>query len=379
MRNPFIYGEEAAGEAFCDREDERKELLRDIRNGVNVIIFSPRRYGKTSLIKEVLKKLDKKQTVAVYVDLYPAVTKQKFLDQYAMAISRALTGKLEARLKTLRELFPRLLPKLVIKGEAGTPEFEFDYDASKRPSLYLDEMLQAVKKYADRHGRDAVVVFDEIQEILQYEDDEIEKAMRAAFQSHRNVSYIFLGSKRHLMEKMFNDPNRPFYKSGKHLPLKRIPENELRPFILKKFREGKFKIAAPEADQIIALTECHPYYAQFLCHVLWDNCTDKQEITAADILQAVNGVIDRERSLFLTIWDGLTRQQKALLLALAKSAESKQTQIFSHHFLAAHYLGAASSAQKSLARLIEKNIIDRENGAYVFADVFFKRWLEKLA
>ena len=379
MRNPFIYGEEATGEAFCDREEELEELRRDIRNGANVIIFSPRRYGKTSLIKEVLKQLDKKQTVAVYVDLYPAVSKQKFLDQYAMAISRALTGKIEAKLKTLRELFPRLIPKLVIKGEPGTPEFEFDYDASKRPSLYLDEMLQAVKKYADQHRRTAVVVFDEIQEIMQYEDDEIEKTMRTAFQSHHNVSYIFLGSKRHLMEKMFNDPNRPFYKSGKHLPLKRISEDELRPFILKKFREGKFKIAAPEADQIIALTECHPYYAQFLCHVLWDNCTDKQEITAADILQAVNGVIARERSLFLTIWDGLARQQKALLLALAKSAESKQTQIFSHHFLAAHHLGSASSAQKSLARLLEKNIIDRENGTYVFADVFFKRWLEKLA
>jgi len=379
MQNPFIYGEEATGEAFCDREEEIKELRRDISNGANVIIFSPRRYGKTSLIKQVLKQLDKKRTVSVYVDLYPAFSKQKFLEQYAVALSRALTGKIEARLKTLRELFPRLIPKIVIKGDPGAPEFEFDYDSSKRPSLYLGEMLQAVKKYADRHSRSAVVVFDEIQEIMQYEDDEVEKTMRATFQSHHNVSYIFLGSKRHLMERMFSDPNRPFYKSGKHLPLQRIPAGQLRPFILNKFRGGKFKISAQEAVKIIELAECHPYYVQFLCHILWDNCIDKQEITEEDILQAVHGVIERERSLFLTIWDGLARQQKTLLLALAKSAAPKQPRIFSHRFLTVHNLGSSSSVQKSLTRLIEKNIIDREDGTYVFADVFFKRWLEKLA
>ncbi|MGH7457115.1 MAG: ATP-binding protein, partial [bacterium] len=193
MRNPFVYGEEAADEAFCNRRSEITELIRDIGNGVNVIIFSPRRYGKTSLIKQVMKKLANKRTVSIYVDLYPAVSKQKFLELYATAIAKALSGKVEAKLKTLKELFPRLIPKIVIKGEAGTPEFEFDYDRTKRASLYLNDLLEAVKKYADEHGMNAVVVLDEIQEILQYEDDEIEKAMRSAFQSHRNVSYIFLG------------------------------------------------------------------------------------------------------------------------------------------------------------------------------------------
>jgi hypothetical protein len=114
-----------------------------------------------------------------------------------------------------------------------------------------------------------------------------------------------------------------------------------------------------------------------LCHILWDDCIDKRKISEDDISQSVEGVIEWERSLFLTIWDGLTRQQKAFLLALAKTSEQKQ--IFSHRFLATHSLGSASSVQKALARLIEKNLIDRENGAYVFVDVFFKRWLEKLA
>lgn len=379
MRNPFVYGEEAADEAFCDRQSEIAELIRDIDNGVNVIIFSPRRYGKTSLIKQVMKKLNSKRTVAVYVDLYPAVSKQKFLELYATAIAKALSGKVEAKLKTLKELFPRLIPKIVIKGEAGTPEFEFDYDRTKRASLYLNDLLAAVKKYADEHGMNAVVVLDEIQEILQYEDDEIEKTMRSAFQSHRNVSYIFLGSKRHLMEPMFTDPNRPFYKSGKHLPLKRIPEEELVPFILSKFRQGRLKISKSNAVRIVEITECHPYYVQLLCHVLWDDCIDKPEIDEKDIANAVDSVLDRERSLYLAMWDGLTRKQKALLLALANVSEPKQQKIFSQRFLMEHGLGAASSVQKALTVLIEKSLVERENGLIVLSDVFFKRWLQKLA
>jgi hypothetical protein len=376
MRNPFVYGEEAADEAFCNRRGEIKELLRDIGNSVNVIIFSPRRYGKTSLIKQALKQLDRRRTVAVYVDLYPAVSKQKFLELYAAAVSKALTGKAEAKLKLLKELFPRLIPKLVIRGEAGAPEFEFDFDRTKRVSLYLEDLLQAVKKYADRHGVNAVVVFDEIQEILQYEDDEIEKSMRTAFQGHRNVSYIFLGSKRHLMEPMFTDPNRPFYKSGKHLPLKRIAAEELASFILEKFQQGRFKISSRNAARIVELAECHPYYVQLLCHVLWNDHLDTRKIGEAEIAGAMARVIDRERSLFVALWDGLTRKQKALLLAFAQSSERK---IFSHRFLAEHNLGSASSMQKALTALIEKNLVERENGAFVLSDVFFKRWLQNFA
>lgn len=379
MLNPFTYGAEAADEAFCNRQSEIKELTRDIRNGVNVIIFSPRRYGKTSLIKRVLKKLSKKHTLSVYIDLYPAISKQKFLELYATAITRSLTGKIEAKLRSLKELFPRLIPKITIKGDTGTPEFEFDFDKTKRASLYLDDVLQAVKKNADKHRKNAVVVLDEIQEILQYEDDEIEKAMRTAFQSHHNVSYIFLGSKRHLLEPMFTDPNRPFYKSGKHLSLERIAKEELIPFIRSKFRQGKFKISSENAARIVEFAECHPYYVQLLSHVLWNDCIDKLDIGEDDIIQSVDRVIEQERSLFLAYWDGLTRKQKALLLAIAKTEEQKQQKLFSSRFLIDHDLGSASSIQKALTALIEKNLIDRENGFYFLTDVFFKRWLQKQA
>ncbi|MGH7452772.1 MAG: hypothetical protein ACRENG_15600, partial [bacterium] len=115
------------------------------------------------------------------------------------------------------------------------------------------------------------------------------------------------------------------------------------------------------------------------CHVLWDDCIDKPEIDEKDIANAVDSVLDRERSLYLALWDGLTGKQKALLLALANASEPKQQKIFSQRFLMEHGLGAASSVQKALTVLIEKNLVERENGLIVFSDIFFKMWLQKLA
>lgn len=155
MKNPFIYGEEVSGKAFCDRRDEIKELLRDIENGQNVIIFSPRRYGKTSLIKEVPKKAKTKGILTFYVDLYPAITKEKFIEVYAKGISRSLTGTKENILRKIRNLLPRLVPKIVIKGE-GLPDFEFDFDRRNMEPLLVD-LLNVVKNRVDMEKKSAVL------------------------------------------------------------------------------------------------------------------------------------------------------------------------------------------------------------------------------
>lgn len=127
MKNPFVYGEEVTGEAFWNRVKEIQELTQDIKNGQNVIIFSTRRYGKTSLIKNVLEKVRKKGVLTVYVDLYPAITEEKFVEVYAKAVSRSLGKPTQKILDAVKRLFPKLIPKIVIRGE-GEAEFEFDYE-----------------------------------------------------------------------------------------------------------------------------------------------------------------------------------------------------------------------------------------------------------
>jgi hypothetical protein len=372
MKNPFIYGEEVSGKAFCDRRDEIKELLRDIENGQNVIIFSPRRYGKTSLIKEVLRKAKAKGILTFYVDLYPAITKEKFIEVYAKGISRSLTGTKENILRKIRNLLPRLVPKIVIKGE-GLPDFEFDFDRRNVEPL-LDDLLNVVKNRVDMEKKSAVLVFDEFQEITNYRDDEIERKMRSSFQSHHNVSYIFMGSKRHLMNNLFNNPNRPFYKSGKHFPLQKIDRREFIKFIKEKFDMGKYQIENESLESILDITKCHPYYTQMLSHILWEQEEDIKKISKHTVETAINKLLNRESGGYLSTWETLTQKQKQLLEALAKSNSKK---IFSGNFISKYNLVSTSSVQKAIKVLVNKELVERENGTYEFTDVFFRLWIEK--
>ncbi len=373
MKNPFVYGEEVTGYAFWNRTQEVQELARDIHNGQNVIIFSARRYGKTSLIKTVLEKVRKEGVLMVYVDLYPAISKEKFVEIYAKAISRSLGKPSQKILDTVKRLFPKLIPKIVIRGE-GEAEFEFDYEPRDVFKGSLPDLLNAVQKRAKEEKKEACVAFDEFQEIANYSDDEVEKEMRTAFQSHRDVSYIFLGSKKHLFGRIFQDPNRPFYKSGKHMPLARLPVEEVKKHVKAKFSLGKITVTSDVLSLIAEKGGGHPYYTQLLCHILWDECLDKKEISSQDVATALDKMLKRESEVYETILDKLAQKQKSLLAALSSEPEA---QIFSSSFLSRYRLGNPSSVQKALQLLIEKDILDREGDSIVFQDPFFALWLQK--
>ena len=373
MKNPFVYGEEVTGEAFWNRTKEIKELAQDIQNGQNVIIFSARRYGKTSLIKTVLDKVKKEGVLTVYVDLYPAITKEKFVEVYAKAVSRSLGKPTQKILDAVKRLFPKLIPKIVIRGE-GDAEFEFDYEPRSVFKTSLPDLLNAVHKRALEEKKTACVAFDEFQEIANYADDEIEKEMRTIFQSHRDVSYVFLGSKKHLFGRIFQNPNRPFYKSGKHLPLGRLPIAEVEKYLKERFAEGKIKVSREVIASIAETGAGHPYYTQLLGHILWDECFEKKQILAKDVEEGLDKMLKREGEVYETILDGLTQKQKSLLTALSVEPDA---QVFSGQFLSRFHLGSASSAQRAFQGLIEKDLLDRENDHFIFQDPFFALWLQK--
>jgi len=372
MKNPFVYGETVSGENFCNRTQEIKELVADIKNCQNVIIFSPRRYGKTSLIKQVLQKVKAKGVLTFYIDLYPAINKRKFIELYAGAISSGLPGGVRQVVKKIKEYLPRIIPKVVMEEQSVHFEFEFDHTSNISP--HIDDLFVAVKKVADQKKKTAVVVFDEFQEIANFDDDEIERKMRSVFQNHRNVSYIFMGSKTHLMRDIFNNPNRPFYKSGKHFPLDKIDPKELSLFAKKKFSDQAIDIGHNELNSILNNTECHPYYFQMLCHVLLELCMDSRMITEADIDEALNILISRESSVYVAIWEELTIKQKNLMVALAKE---EYPEVFSNKFLETYSLGSSSSIQKALKKLLKKELVQQENGSYIIYDLFFKKWIRR--
>jgi AAA+ ATPase superfamily predicted ATPase len=257
MKNPFYFGKEVVGEAFTDRMAEAKELLADIEQGLNIIIYSPRRYGKTSLIKKVLGLARERGVLCFYLDLYPITNLRDFVKIYAQALSNSEpASRLKDFVKVLGKLIPKLLPKVTIGPKSG-PELSFDLEkVFREKEVILDDLLEAVHKLAAKKRRPAVVVFDEFQEIAKLEEaGNLERKIRTHIQKQQNVSCVFLGSKRHLMQEAFKNKNRPLYNCGRHFPLGKISPADFSEFINRGFSKTDILIKANEITKILKITE----------------------------------------------------------------------------------------------------------------------------
>jgi hypothetical protein len=185
-----------------------------------------------------------------------------------------------------------------------------------------------------------------------------------------------MGSKRHLMQELFQSKNRPFYRFGKHFPLGKIPRNEFAAFIHKQFGRTGTEITAPFVEEILNVTEEHPYYTQLLCHILWDSTRETRAVTEDDIRQALQQIFLREEHAFHDLWDMLSVKARSVLIALAKE-DNPQLQLYSNQFLRRYNLGSASSVQRAVSRLITDEILEKIEGNYHYTDVFFKQWIRR--
>ena len=371
MKNPFVYGKEVAGNDFCNRKEEIRELCGDIEASQNVIIFSQRRYGKTSLIKRVLDASRQKGVITIYADLYPMLTEEDFIAIYAKAITESILGKVHKGVKGLTDFFKKIRPKFTI-GQSGDISYSIDIDRKDiLPSL--EDVLESVNRYISGKQKKAVVCFDEFQQIALFQTDKVEKMMRSVFQKHKNISYIFMGSKKHLISDIFNNPHRPFYRSGKPFPLGKIGRTELAEFITHKFALSGKELPRGVAETILAACELHPYYVQYLCNIIWEQTVAKTQVTKQDFAKSIELLLARESSAYEATWNLLTLKQKQVITALSKVLPEEK--LFSGGFLQKHNLGAASSLQRTTQSLMDKDLIDKENDTYIIMDVFFKKWL----
>jgi uncharacterized protein len=219
MKNPFEYGGVVSGHAFCDREAEKTDLLKAIRNNDKLFVFSERRFGKTSLVRSVIDKLPSKRSVSAYVDLWPTDDEPSFVTALAKAITSSMSTSVEKLLSTGKKLFGSLVPTMTVNDE-GKPELSFGFSKNVKVDRALEEVLETPARIANKHDKNVVVVFDEFQQILEYQNDLVERKLRSVIQHHREIAYIFLGSRRHLIQKMFMEKNRPLYRAGDPLSVR---------------------------------------------------------------------------------------------------------------------------------------------------------------
>jgi len=372
MRNPFQYGGVVSGESFCNRTQEAIDLRRSVENAEKLFVYSERRLGKTSLIRKVLAELPEQEYMTVYIDLWPTDGETSFVLSCAKAFTEAMASNTDKLLHVAKTFFGRLVPSITSNDE-GRAVISFGFD-QKRPDMpLLEEVLAMPAKAAEKEGKRIVVVFDEFQQILEYESDTVERLLRSSIQHQTDVAYIFCGSRKHLIREMFMDSQRPLYRSGAHYPLGLIGESHWQTFIGEKFATTGKKISAETISAICRLTEGHPFYTQHLCHPIWELCEEGCEVSPDLIEKATELLLDRESYAFMNLWDSLSRNARRLLKGVA--VDGPGVQVFSADFVRKHQLGSSSNAQRAVEVLLKKDIIDKEEDGIVIPDRFFRLWI----
>ena len=375
--NPFVFGTVVGDENFAGREDEINELTRDLAGKTNLIIFSPRRYGKTSLMFKVIDELKKQGIVCVYADLYPAVTKEKFTNILTSSIAKAKSGKIDEIIQIIKEL---ILPiKLSTRPEETKYGLELELSKGKEDiDANLTRLYDLLERVARKMKKKLVVIFDEFQEITKLDGREIEINISSKLQQHKNVSYVFMRSQRHLLDQVFSDKNRPLYRIGKPFNLGRLSKEEFSKFIKKRFKaEGGIVASNDTISQILQLTQCHPYYTQQLCHEIWNQCIsqEKKNVEDGDIAQAKEQVLKNQNYAYTSMWDSIKGKQRVLLHAMTMSGENN---IFSTDFREKYGLGASSTVARVVEYLEEKGLIEKDDVDYVISDAFFQEWIKRI-
>ncbi len=374
MTNPFHYGTVVVGDAFCNRTEELRDVERAFENGEKLFIYSERRLGKTSLVRTAIERLPRRRFLAVYVDLWPTDSEVSFATATAQAISLAAASTPGRLLDTAKQLFSRLVPSVSVNDE-GKPIVTFGTVVPRKPEVDIEDVLKAPEKLAAQRNRKVVVVFDEVQRILEYESDLVERKLRSMIQHQGEVGYLFLGSRKHLIRRMFLDKSRPLYRAAGHYPLGPIGAKHWIGFIRKRFLDAQKEIDDETIRSICGLTEGHPFYTQHLCHALWELCAPGTRATDDLVETALGVLLDRESYAYTMLWESLAANQRRLLRGLV--LEPLGAKPFSSAFTRRYGLRSASNVQRASGALIEADVVDPENGSFVIVDRFFKLWIRK--
>ena len=375
MTNPFQYGGVVGPGAFCNRDKELSDLRRAAENAERIFVYAERRLGKTSLIKRVLDDLPKKEYLTVYMDLWPTDGPTSLVTTVAKAFAEATSTRVGNLLETAKSLFAHLTPTLTL-DEMGNPSLQFGPRSRKVQEPELDEVLSAPARIAARDGRRLVVVYDEFQRLLEYDADSVERLLRSAVQEHQGIAYFFLGSRKHLIQRMFLDASRPLYRSAGHYPLAPIATEHWKPFIREHFEKADKHIEDDAVVNLCQLTAGHPFYTQHLAHALWERTPAGGEVTGATLLEATEMLLNREAYAYTTLWETLTRNQQRFLRGLA--SEPTGVKSFSADFVQQYGLRTPSNVQRAAESLLVKDIVDRDNGSFTVTDRFFRLWIQRL-
>ncbi|WP_291327083.1 ATP-binding protein [Desulfovibrio sp. UCD-KL4C] len=372
MKNPFHTDTLEPDQPFCNRVAELRELATHARNGMNVVLFAPRRYGKTSLVTRVQHQLRKEGICVIYAQFMRLVSVEDLVHRLAKGIMNGLHEHESLLEKGKRWLghFPSIQTSFTIDPATGLPAIGVQMATRQTdPMIALETVLEEVGKFLEKENFQICIALDEFQDIVDIKEPRVEALLREHIQRHK-ASYFFLGSRRRVLLDIFNNRGRPFYQSATMMELDALPENEGADFIVSQFELAGKQCPRNVAIEIVKKIEQYPYYLQALAYRAFELCEKK--CLSNNVQEAYKSLISNERYGYQAIIQGISAGQLKLLRAIA---EEKQASLTANAFLQAHRLtlGGVQSARKYLS---EQDLIEKTNdGQWRIVDPVFRVWL----
>jgi hypothetical protein len=371
--NPFRFGSVVRGDSFTDREREAAELRRDLDAGQDVVLLAPRRFGKTSLAEQVIASARADGHRIGYVDLDRVASKEQLADALAATAYAEIDtgpGGLAERARAFAERL-RIRPRVQLEPDGVSFSFE-PAVASTDIDETVDELLGLAGSVQTQRGEPVAWVFDEFQEITRL-DAHYPRRWRAVFQRQPDVAHVYLGSKRHVLARLFTEENEPFYRAAKVGELGPIPVEEFAAFLRERFAAGGKTIGDRAVEALLELTNGAPYTTQALAYFVWDETPPRGTADLAVFERGLERTLDAETSHYSTLWETLTTHQRTLLQALAAESPARPLQ---DAFRRRHRLGSTSRVQRAADALIGRELLRSEGrGVLAIADPLLARWL----
>jgi uncharacterized protein len=374
--NPFRFGRIVSGEAFTDREADLMVLQRELRDGQNVLIEAPRRFGKTSLILEVKRRLEAEGIPVAYLDCMLIPSRARLADRLASAYLQAFKGPAQRAedwvVQHLRAF--RVRPSLSF-DEQGHTQLTFEAASAGTPNL--DALLEQLFSEPEAIGRERkqrlVVVLDEFQDLMEL-GPSLLRLLRAVIQQQQHVSYAFLGSRQALLRKAVHERSAPLLKIARPYPLGPLPSKEFAAFLLARFESSGRPVPRKAVEALIDFTRGHPNDTQEAAHFLWEVALlplSAQELVST----AIDRMLDAEAAQMTVLWHDSAPAQRNLLTALV---EWGGRNIYSEEYRRHANLGPATTVQRAVQTLLERELVDLDpGGAYMIKERFFEEWIRR--
>lgn len=367
MQNPFRYGAKVTGGSFYDRREIKASMLNVIEGCNNAVLYGPRRYGKSSLVAEMIEELTRKGVLCVYMNMMDVASLVDFIARYSKQVA-VKTAPVASTLKRLAGMFGRVRLVLSIDDD-GKPEISLAFASPKPGVAELREALELPEKLRPE-GRRMLIVLDEFQEVAEPGlGANFERVMRSVIENHSEISYVFIGSKTHMMKRMFSKPSRPFYRSAQAFSLALPPSDESRDFLVDRFGSVGIGLSASDAERMTNIAGNIPYYLQALGSWVFRVVSERngKSVTGKDISDGFEQMYGAEHDLFESMFRQLPESQRLVARALAV----EPTGVFAADYRERHSLPTLSTVSTAVRRLVADSQIDSVDGVYRIIDPLF--------